>query len=251
MERDGSPKAPAPPAARPSSNEFTTAMVHLYRAEAAKAQDARRRLDTTTNWAVVTTAAAVSFALGGTESERHVVILLVSLLVTFFLLIEARRYRYYDIWQTRTRLLESDYFAPMLWPEGTPSHPDWQQLLATDLRRPAYHISFGEALGWRLRRNYVWIYVMLLITWHVKVTMHPTTITSLGEIFSRAALGPVPGWLMLLFGVVFNGTLIGIAVLTLRLHSASGEIMTQREMRARIEVGSSPPTGSEQPRRDE
>ncbi len=79
-------RAPGPPpASRPAGGDFTTAMVHLYRAEAAKAEAARRRLDTTTNWAVVTTAAGISFALGGDEAERHVVILLISFLVTFFL----------------------------------------------------------------------------------------------------------------------------------------------------------------------
>src|SRR5207249_1927022 len=105
--------AAAPPtAARPSQAECSTAMVHLYRAEAAKAEAARRRLDTTTNWAVVTTAAGISFALGDQDPERHAVILLISLLVTFFLVIEARRYRYYDIWQTRARLMEAEFFAP-------------------------------------------------------------------------------------------------------------------------------------------
>ena len=238
MDRNVLTTPPPQPAARPSSNEFATAMVHLYRAEAARAQDSRRRLDTTTNWAVVTTAAGISFALGGAESERHVVILLISILVTFFLLMEARRYRYYDIWQTRARLLETDYFAALLWPEGCPSHPDWQQLLARDLLHPTYHISFGEALGWRLRRNYVWLYATLLLTWSVKIAIHPEPITSLGEIFTRAALGPIPGWLMVLIGALFNGTLIGIAILTLRLHDASGEILTSGETRDKMQTAS-------------
>ena len=206
-------------------------MVHLYRAEAANALSWRSRLDTTTNWSVVTTAAAISFALGGSEAQRHVVILLVSILVTFFLVLESRRYRHYDIWQTRVHVFERDFFAPMLDPGNPLSDPNWQQVLAADLRQPQYHISYGEALGWRLRRNYVWIYLTLLLTWFVKIAIHPTTIASFGDIITRATLGPIPGWAMILFGVLFNGSLIAAALVTgliARFHTASGEIVSHK-----------------------
>jgi uncharacterized membrane protein len=225
------------PLPRPSSGEFITAMSHLYRAEAANALTWRSRLDTTTNWSIVTTAAAISFALGDTDLQRHVVILLVSILVTFFLMIEARRYRHYDIWQTRVRLMESDFIAPMLDPESSPTTTNWRQLLAADLRLPRYHISFIEALGWRLRRNYVWIYLTHLLTWFVKIAIHPDTITSFGDIIIRAQVGPIPGVVMILCGVLFNGSLIGAAItsgLLTRFHTASGEIMSGRETRRKI-----------------
>jgi uncharacterized membrane protein len=235
VERDVRLNASVEPTRRLSTGEFTTALVHLYRAEAARANTWRIRLDTTTNWAVVTTGVAISFALGGPESERHGVILLTSLLVTFFLLLESRRYRHYDIWQTRVHLLESDFFAPLLEPEASAPHPNWQRLLAADLRRPQYHISFAEALGWRLRRNYVWLYVTHLITWFIKVAIHPAAISSFEDFVARAALGPLPGWLMLSLGVLFNGTLVVTALVTARLHSASGEIMTPRETREKLQ----------------
>src|SRR5438094_4536983 len=152
--------------AQVSSSEYNTALVHLYRAEVTKSNVWRQRLDTTTNWAVVTSAAAITFVLGDKDLQRHVVILLTSLLVTLFLLLEARRYRHYDIWQTRVHLMESHFFAPLVCDE--PSDPDWQDLLASDLRRPRYHIPYSEALGWRLRRNYVWLYGILLLTWLAK-----------------------------------------------------------------------------------
>jgi uncharacterized membrane protein len=201
------------PLPRPSSGEFITAM------------------------SIVTTAAAISFALGDTDLQRHVVILLVSILVTFFLMIEARRYRHYDIWQTRVRLMESDFIAPMLDPESSPTTTNWRQLLAADLRLPRYHISFIEALGWRLRRNYVWIYLTHLLTWFVKIAIHPDTITSFGDIIIRAQVGPIPGVVMILCGVLFNGSLIGAAItsgLLTRFHTASGEIMSGRETRRKI-----------------
>jgi uncharacterized membrane protein len=51
------------------ASEFTTAMVHFFRAEIQRANVWRQRLDTTTNWAVVTTGAAISFAF--TQSGGH------------------------------------------------------------------------------------------------------------------------------------------------------------------------------------
>lgn len=247
MSTDGNGRTPAPAAtataSRPSSSELTTALVHLYRAEASKAEASRRRLDTTTNWAVVTTAAAITFALGAADAQRHVVILLTSVLVTFFLVIEARRYRFYDIWQTRVRLLECDFFAPMLWAEGEHHHLDWRQWLAEDLRRPQYHISFPEALGWRLRRTYVWIYATLVITWAVKISIHPQTVGSVREFAARAALGPIPGWLVIAAGLVFHGALIGVALTTRSMRHASGEVMTAWETRTNIQA-SAPDAGA-------
>ena len=43
-------------------------MVHFFRAEVHRANIWRQRLDTTTNWAVVTTGAAISFAFS--EPQR-------------------------------------------------------------------------------------------------------------------------------------------------------------------------------------
>ena len=105
------------------ASEFTTAMVHFFRAEVSRANVWRQRLDTTTNWAVITTGASISLAF--TESEiSHIVVMLNLLLVTVFLLIEARRYRYYELWSSRVRLMETDFFAAMLVPPFHPS-PDW------------------------------------------------------------------------------------------------------------------------------
>ena len=103
---------------RLSASEFTTAMVHFFRAEVARANTWRMRLDNTTNWAVITTGAIISFAFasGGISAltNSHAVIILNVLLVTVFLIIEARRYRYYELWSSRVRLIETDFFAAML-----------------------------------------------------------------------------------------------------------------------------------------
>src|SRR5512146_2454617 len=85
---------------RLKTSEFVTAMVHLFRAEVQRANGWRQRLDTTTNWAVVATGATLSIAFSQ-ANVHHGVIILNSLLITLFLFIEARRYRYYELWSYR------------------------------------------------------------------------------------------------------------------------------------------------------
>lgn len=206
------------------SSEFTTAMVHFFRAEVQRANVWRQRLDATTNWAVVTTGAAISFAYSRTAVEDHRVIILNVLLVTLFLYIEARRYRYYELWSYRVRLMETDFFAAMLVPPFQPA-ADWAESLAENLLQPRYQISLLEALGRRLRRNYLWIYCVLALAWLSKVWLHPSPAASWEEFLSRAAIGPVPGAVVVGAGIVYNGILLLLGLLTVGLQQASGEIL--------------------------
>ncbi len=183
---------------------FTTAMVHLYRAEIARVNLWRNRLDTTTNWAVVTTAAALTFTFGELDNP-HFVLLLVLLLVLIFLNIEARRYAYYSLWYHRTRLMETEFFAAMLAPPYEPA-PDWGDALADVLRHPVFPISHWEAMGNRYRRNYAALVTILIASWILKLAVHPMPVGSLGELIARATIGQVvPGALVvtLVFSVYF------------------------------------------------
>src|SRR3712207_2599123 len=83
-----------------SPAEFNTAMVHFYRGEVQRSNTWRNRLDTTTNWAVITAGATLSFAFSST-AHPHFLIPLNSLLLAFFLFFEARLYRYSEIWSRR------------------------------------------------------------------------------------------------------------------------------------------------------
>src|SRR5919112_43742 len=161
----------ATPQRRPTPVEFNTAMVHFYRGEVTRANTWRNRLDTTTNWAVVTTGATLSFAFS-LPTNPHFVILINTVLVGFFLFMEARRYRYYEIWSGRVRVLETGFFTQILLPEQTPDDA-WMALLVDDLKTPHFTISEWEALGRRLRRNYLWIFVLLAACWNLKVYVHP------------------------------------------------------------------------------
>jgi uncharacterized membrane protein len=198
-------------------------MVHFFRAEISRANVWRTRLDTTTNWAVITTGAAITIAFNA--SGHHGVILLNTLLVTLFLYIEARRYRYYELWSYRVRLMETDFFASMLVPPFHPA-PDWAEALAENLLHPNFPISMWEAFGRRFRRNYMWIYIILAVAWLVKSwLLMPITVNSWADFFQVTSIGAVPGWIIFLTGVIFNGVLFLIGLLTATLHQATGEVL--------------------------
>ena len=78
---------------------------HYYRAEVYRETNWRNRLDTTTNWSIVVTAAMLSFVFSNPQAQPSI-ILIDYLLVWFFLYIESRRYRYYSLLRERTRIIE-------------------------------------------------------------------------------------------------------------------------------------------------
>lgn len=206
------------------SSDFNTAMVHFYRAEVSRSNTWRQRLDNTTNWAVITTGAALTFTFGS-PGNTHLVILLDTLLVFLFLFIEARRYRYYELWTYRVRLMETNYFVGLLSPPYMPS-TDWAARVTESLKHPAFPISLGEAFGRRFRRNYAFIFLILAISWIFKVSVHPIPARTLDAFFFNANAGPLPGTTVVLIGVVFNVLMFAIGAATARMRRTTSEVFT-------------------------
>ena len=205
------------------TSEFVTAMVHFFRAEIQRANVWRQRLDTTTNWAVVATGATLSIAFSQSQ-VHHSIILLNTLLVLWFLFIEARRYRYYELWSYRVRLMETDFYAAMLVPPFHPS-PEWAESLAESLLTPSFPISVWEAFGRRLRRNYFWIFLILYASWVAKIWLFPKAPESVQEFVNRASVGPVSGEIMIGLGLLFYTFLAIFAVATITMTRATGEVL--------------------------
>lgn len=180
------------------------ALAHLYRAEVYRSTAWRVRLDNTTNWAVVTTGIAISASFSSTTASP-LPLVLVGLLVVFFLLIEARRFRYFDVWRLRARTLETKFYAPIL--RGREPAPDtvWNMRLAQDYESPRHRMSFAAAVARRLRYNYLWILLIQAISYYGKLAIHPTPLTNVAELWARAAIGPFPGEMVVAAGVLFHG----------------------------------------------
>jgi uncharacterized membrane protein len=178
----------------------TNSLIHLYRGELGRMVSYRIRLDTTTNWSIVTIAGITTLAFGNSEIP-HSIFLFAMFLTFFFLNLEARRFRVYEISHRRVRLLEKHFYRDML---ESPSDNVWHADLLRDLEQPASPVNWFHAIGWRIRRNYLWLYSGLLLAWLIKIELSPAVEHQLVDLLSRAAIGPIPGWCVVGFvGLVY------------------------------------------------
>lgn len=192
------------------------AIAHLYRGEVYRSTIWRSRLDNTTNWSVVTTGLALSISYSAPESSP-LPLILVGMLITVFLMFEGRRYRYFNVWRARCRLMETDFYGPILHGEGTKLDDKWNTLLASDYRRPYFHISYTRAVGRRLRKNYVYILAVQGTAYFGKLAIHPSAMETFSDLLDRAAIGPIPGEIVLMCGVVFHLGWMVFAFVTWRI----------------------------------
>lgn len=214
-----------------TGNEFDSAeigaLAHLYRGEVYRSTIWRTRLDATTNWSVVTLGLALSISFANPEASS-LPLLLVGLLIAMFLILEARRYRYFNVWRARCRWIETNFYAPLLLRSHRPDPGRWQDVLAEDYLAPQHHISVWRALGRRIRRNYGFIFAFQALAWVGKIVIHPTPLSTFDELLARAAVGPFPGAAVLAFGALFHSAWIALAVRTRMLdrakHGGSGGV---------------------------
>lgn len=230
LHQASQPAAPVAPPHAFSPAEIG-ALAHLYRGEVYRSTVWRTRLDSTTNWAVVTTGIALSVTFS-TKDASPLPMVLVGLLVGVFLLFEARRYRYFNVWRARARFLETNFIAPLLRGEGVTVQSGWTERLAEDYRDPQHHISLARAIGRRLRRTYGWIFAVQAVAYYGKLAIHPVPLVSLADVWQRAAIGPIPGSIVVLAGMLFHGSWIVFALVTLR-----AELTERQERRSRVAMG--------------
>jgi len=142
---------------------------HLYRGQMDRVTQWRGRLDQTTYWAVTIMAAILTWAFSSPNNPHYLILIGMGALLVF-LAFETRRYRAYDVWRERIRLLEQDLFAQMLDPDEEITHREWRKRIGDDLRNPAVKISVFRAFARRLARVYFPLLVVLLAAWVVRVT---------------------------------------------------------------------------------
>src|SRR5688500_9145012 len=114
-----------------------------------------------------------------------------------------------------------------------PLDKSWAQHLASDLITPHFTITEWEAVGRRLRRNYLWIFVLLALSWNLKVYLSPLPARDFDAFIDRAAVGLVPGWVVFMAGIVFNVAVFVFAIGTVRLREATGEVLPKHEFSLR------------------
>ncbi|MDB5526190.1 MAG: hypothetical protein JWM58_3953, partial [Rhizobium sp.] len=159
-----------------------------------------------------TVAAAMLSVSLSTPSSHHGVLISAMLIILVLLWIEARRYRFFDVYRSRVRQFERHYFAQIFSPQ-----PDfasnWLLILGEILRSPKFLITRRIAFARRLQRNYIHILLILLLAWILKISTpnlqdedsHREFTASVLEAVNDAALGPLPGYVV----VGFVATLCG------------------------------------------
>jgi len=148
--------------------DYAATMVHFYRGELGRMMVWRQRFDTTTHWAIIGLTGIVTFAWNHIESSNFL-FLFANFILYLLLTIEARRYRFYDAYRARVRMLESHFIFPVVTLSSKRLEGNWRRQMGEDLILPSYKISFMEALSRRFRRNYIWIYLILTGAWVVHV----------------------------------------------------------------------------------
>jgi uncharacterized membrane protein len=219
--------APAASAAgRPAtqSANTTNALIHLYRAEVGRMTAYRQRLDTTTNWGITSSALVTTFALGNNQIS-HAAFLFLMFINFFFLVVEARRFRVYEAARFRVLLLEHYFYPEVL---GEPVPPRWVDSLLDSLKTPFSYPSVGilGAMGWRLRRNYVWVYLIVLMTWIAKLNLEQGPLDPgqpLVDLIYRASIGSLPGPLVVAAVFLFYVLITAVAVLAERTYPMGDE----------------------------
>jgi uncharacterized membrane protein len=218
-----------------SRQEYIQALVHLYRGELYRATAWRMRLDTTTNWAILTTAGLLSFSFSG-QDHGHWVLLLGTLLIFTLLGYEARRFRFFDVWRYRVRMMEENFYGPIL--RRDPISPDlhWGDRVATDLLEPHFKLGFRAAIRARFTRNYWVIFIVIVGAWCLKVTQDPLPASNWEQLKLNLSTGGTPWWVPVSFFGAVVCTLLAIFLFFPR--SQESETAYWREHDARRDVSS-------------
>src|SRR2546430_6340778 len=197
-------------------------MSHFYRGELGRIMVWRQRLDMTTNWAITSSTAIITIAFS-TREVPHIIFFFNLAIVAVLLWIESRRYRFYDAFRARVRMLEAHFLVPMVMENRDLLQGEWKKLVCEDLILPCFKITKLEAIGRRMKRNYMFIFILILIAWLTKIFLHAEhAMDSLGAFYSALRVGHIPSWLVAL--VMIGTFLSSIGLVVYVSKKSSGEI---------------------------
>ena len=147
----------------------------------------------------------------GENEHKHWVLLGAIAMITFFLIVEARRFSYADVWRARVRMIEEFLYGPILRRDFGGIGNDWGKRVAEDLFRPRFRMSAFVAIRGRLVRNYWAIYVVTISAWLTKVLFVPVPIQNWEELKVKLGGGGFILWwspLLLVGGFVVAAILL-------------------------------------------
>ncbi len=196
-----------------SRAEQITIMVHYYRAEVQRSLAWRERLDRTTNWAVAATAAILGFTFAHPEIP-HAAFLFGLTIIYILLYVESRRYRFFDAYEYRVRLLHQNFISGALTKNlDLDENPFWLAELVSDLKYPQYKMDMTYAIGRRLKANYIYLFSILIVGWLLKIQLHPSPARSWPQFLDQASVGGIPGVAIMVLILLFAFHLAALVVI--------------------------------------
>ena len=207
------------------SHQYITAMSHFYRGEINRMMVWRQRFDTTTTWAITSTCTIFTVAFSFRDVP-HLIFFFNLAIVLMMLWIEARRYRFYDAFRARVRMLEAHFIVPVILQQKSKLEGNWRKLVAEDLLIPAFKVSMFESIGRRLKRNYGFVVIIILAAWITKIFIHPPPdiqkINSIRSFYDALSIGGFSSWFV---AAVMLGTFVSVISITLYIaKNSTGEI---------------------------
>ena len=209
---------------------YVNAMSHFYRGELSRIMVWRQRLDITTNWAITSSTAIITIAFSNRDVP-HIIFFFNLAIVWVMLWIEARRYRFYDAFRARVRMLEAHFLVPMVMENRDLLQGEWKKLVCEDLILPSFKISRLEAVGRRLKRNYIFIFILIMVAWVTKIFLHASmTLDGIPAFYRAMRVGHIPSWLV---AFIFVGTLVSVIGITIYVgQKTTGEVSEFRTHRS-------------------
>ena len=121
-------------------------------------------------------------------------------------------------------MLEENFLIPVADPQARVARwSTWREMVPMDLDLPKYKTTMLEAIGFRLRRNYVFIFAIVLGGWVVKVISQPTMVRSWRDLWSASPGTGCPPWLLLGGGLAFYLTLVVVMWYGRHIHAGEPE----------------------------
>ncbi len=196
--------------------DLVEVLPHYYRGEMARTTNALDRIDKTTNWAITLIAALITVVFSSRGMPARL-LWVGFVILAMFLAFEVRRYRFYDLYRSRVRLLQEHLFADLLDPRAG-GGASWRSMLAEDLRDQAFKVTRWEALARRIERIYGFLFALVAVAWLAKTIFFSSV--PWGE---AASLFGMPGEIVT--GALVGG-LVGMGVFAWwpRKREAKGEI---------------------------
>jgi uncharacterized membrane protein len=129
-------------------------------------------------------------------------------------------------------MIEAHFLVPVVLEETRFLQGNWRKLLAEDLLMPSYKMSRVESIGRRLKRNYIWIFLVVLGSWAAKVALasevNHESVTSWHAFLASLGEGIEPRWVPI---AVFFAAVVEVGALlvwALSLREYSGDIGPRR-----------------------